>query len=185
MTEWVLLIPTGDTAQVHNAKVDRPTVCPAEAAAVTIRRLALERELAELRDLEDRAGIHMPEPHELPAWPADLPVDAAMVPVPAHPSMLPPPVAERETEPTGPRGLERRVGADGVVRYEAHHEARVPGPQWVCFCGHAFTVQANYNAHRSACDAYSSATTARGQGIPGAHVWGNTTGHVGPLGGAA
>lgn len=171
MTAWVVLYPKGDTVTAVEAIVDGPVMVQREVAEATIRRIALERELAEVRDIEARAaGIVQPTLAPIAYNPEPAPVD----PKPD------PPVAGLDAGVDGE--LERRVGADGVVRWERHFTAQVPGPRHVCFCNRAFD-DAGYRAHVDRCPEYAAATTARGAGIPGARMWGNTGAPIGPLGG--
>jgi hypothetical protein len=168
MTEWVVLIPAGDTGRVYEADVSKPVVAPISDAERMIRRLALERELAELQAEEGGAlWDPAPQPGTLSAPPFTA-VAAVASEVPATV-----PVAAVDAEvPEGE--VVARVGADGITRWERNFSARVPGPQYVCFCEQCFTDQRLYLAHIKTCGRYSGAVRVGGaQHEPGSFKWGH------------
>lgn len=175
MTEWVVLIPAGDTGAVYEADVAQPVVTPISHAERTIRRLALERELAELRAEEAGAGIGpWPDPaNDLEPPPPPVAAVAAGVPsvwpVDAVAAEVPGPGALD----TGGHELVERVGADGITRRELMFSAQVPGPQFACFCEQVFTDQARFVAHARTCSRYAGVVRVGGaQHEPGSFKWG-------------
>lgn len=129
MTEYVLLHPADDEILLVPALVDRPVLVPKTDAARTVKRLALERQLAELDAEEGRVpGLS----NVSVAFVDDYP-------------------AARLPDEPGPRYAGTYVGADGVARTELHFTEKKPGPGHVCECGQAFYDRSAYLLHGRSC----------------------------------
>lgn len=150
---WILLVPVGHTVAVHEADIDTPVLTTTDKAETTIRRIALERELAMLRAQEGTDGWVETEPE------------------PVHYD-TPAPVRVPD------EGVVERAGADGIVRRERLQTFQHPGPSHVCFCEQVFHDKARFDAHKRACTRYAAAVAPGGRDAhePGSHKWGNTVG---------
>lgn len=167
MTEWVVLIPAGDTAHTYEADVASPQIAPYQHADRMIRRLALERELAELRAEEGYDDTPtMPAPGLGLVYPED-------VRVPMDPlESAPMPVATVDAGVPGPEVVDR-IGADGIIRRERMTSYSVPGPRFSCFCEQVFHDRDLFAAHARTCARYAGATRVGGaQHEPGSFKWG-------------
>lgn len=167
MTEWVVLIPAGDTAHTYEADVASPQIAPYQHADRMIRRLALERELAELRAEE---GL---EPTPAHARAADDPYDRIdAYQLRPEPGLAPMPVATVDAGVPGPEVVDR-IGADGIIRRERMTSYSVPGPRFSCFCEQVFHDRDLFAAHARTCARYAGATRVGGaQHEPGSFKWG-------------
>lgn len=159
MTEYVLLHPDGDTFTLVPALVDKPILTTVEHAPKTVRMLALERELAALRDEVDddelgAGGFVLPvgweSAAEARAARAGLNKGVSLTIEGAHDARLPAPPDE-----AGRRYAGTYVGADGVARTELHHSEQRPGPQHVCECSQAFYDRAAYVSHSQSCGVHA------------------------------
>lgn len=163
MTEYVLLHPDGDTFTLVPALVDKPILTTVEHAPKTVRRLALERELAAL-DAEE--GI-MREPSlaiDEPGW---APPSSTLT----IETRGPMPVDE-----AGRRYAGTYLGADGVARTELHFTEQRPGPQHVCECSQAFYDRVAYVRHSQSCAVHTKFVSDP-RYEPGAFVQGSTEQH--------
>jgi len=163
---WIVLHPAGDTVTVLEANVAAAVLLPGgdrEHAAKVIRRLALERELAELdAELGDM----------LPAAPAlEQEVGAEDDPDVGADS------------PAVESFAGTFVGADGVARTERHFTERRPGTPHICVCGRAFNAGDRLAQHQRSCAESRAWTSARGQSA--GRVWGSSTPAFDPTGTSA
>lgn len=142
MTEYVLLHPDGDTFTLVPAQVDKPILTTRDQAPKTVRRLALERELAALRAEEDD------DVDTEQSWWAP-PISTQPEPAPEWHSEFKP------RDEAGRRYAGTYVGADGVARTELHHSEQRPGPQHVCECSQAFYDRAAYVSHSQSCGVHA------------------------------
>lgn len=153
MTEYVILHPEGDTFELVAAAIDAPKMFPKADAERTVKRLALERALAEM-DAED--GItHAVDPYpSITQFVAEVREQAV------------------EVDEAARRNVGSFLGADGVTRTELHHTERKAGPQHVCMCNQAFYDPSAYKLHVRTCQMYRRVVSPP-NAEPGAYVHGS------------